>query len=225
MKSDKLRGQRILVVEDDIVLRMVLAGHLRDLGGRVDEAGSMAEARRAFQVRKYQVMVSDIHLPDGIMLELAHEVRARQPELQFIFITGDEDRALFDEALQDHPAGYLIKPFELMELDAVLIKSLDAANELPSEPVRRFTEDIDEGDVAQALESLGAQRIVLRTTAPTMRRPPFRLYAKLIGAALAVILFGFGVGYLLHDPTPSISNDDGPNIIYVPVAPETATSE
>lgn len=78
---------RILLVEDDALVRMVTAELLVDLGYAVVEAGDGAEARRLFADRP-DLVITDIELPDADGLELAAEFRALRPEAAIIVASG-----------------------------------------------------------------------------------------------------------------------------------------
>ncbi len=80
----------LLLVEDDILVRTTVALMLEDDGFSVVEASTAAEAQRLMQGGlNAVVMVTDVDLgagPSG--LELADQLRAQQPDLAIIFITG-----------------------------------------------------------------------------------------------------------------------------------------
>ena len=72
----------ILVVEDEVLVRMMLADQLREAGYRVVEASDADEALRLLQHDELDVkaVISDIKMPgsmDGI--ELAHVIRSKYP--------------------------------------------------------------------------------------------------------------------------------------------------
>ncbi|MEX2282325.1 MAG: response regulator, partial [Gemmatimonadota bacterium] len=124
---------RILVVEDNVLFRFMVAEHLRRLGFTVDDVSTADEARQAITRSgvRYNLVVADIHLPDSTGIDfarIAHEIR---PELPFVFITGDDDESLARRALLEDPAGYLIKPFELTELDAVVLHTVQGTTSSP----------------------------------------------------------------------------------------------
>ena len=57
-------GPHLLLVEDDVPTRSAVAANLRGHGYRVDEAGSVAEAVRAFDGRRPDLAIVDLGLPD-----------------------------------------------------------------------------------------------------------------------------------------------------------------
>lgn len=78
---------RILLVEDDVLVRIVTAELLVELGYAVAEAGDGAEARRLFADQP-DLMITDVELPDADGLELAAEFRALRPEAPIVVASG-----------------------------------------------------------------------------------------------------------------------------------------
>ena len=78
---------RILLVEDDAVLRAVVRRSLADAGHRVDVAASVAEARHFWRVQPYDAVLLDLNLPQDAGqgsapasgLTLLRAARARRP--------------------------------------------------------------------------------------------------------------------------------------------------
>ena len=118
------RAQGILVVEDDAVLRQLIVQHLRSLGFDVEGAPDAAEAwaRLNKQPHRFDLLLSDIHLPGPSGLELGHEMHAWAPVLPIVFITGDPSPDVIGEASAE--GAVLLKPFTLAELEATVRQAL-----------------------------------------------------------------------------------------------------
>lgn len=104
---------RVLVVDDDETIRMLLQAHLKQAGHRVLMAGSANEATAA--VRDHgtpDVAVLDLRLPDIHGFELAQKLRAATgfDELPIIFLTADVDATQIERG-RDLGAVYLTKPY------------------------------------------------------------------------------------------------------------------
>jgi CheY-like chemotaxis protein len=102
----------ILIVEDEVLIRMVVADYLRDWGYHVLEAGSADEAleylRRFDQI---DLMFSDVRMPGSMEgLELAQQVRVLYPQLPVILASGH----LCPAEAGDTPL--LSKPYDLSEV-------------------------------------------------------------------------------------------------------------
>jgi DNA-binding response OmpR family regulator len=110
---------RILLVEDHDQLRRMTAAHLAERGFVVDEAGSLEQARAALAVTAYDALVLDLGLPDGEGIELLRSRPNHTPTPALVLTARDqlEDRV---EGLNAGADDYLVKPFELTELEARL---------------------------------------------------------------------------------------------------------
>lgn len=107
---------RVLVIEDELLIRMVLADMLADLGHDVCEASDVAEANCHLGSGNFDVLITDITLPDGSGLALAHAASARDSSLGVIIASGRADR---DDSW---PQGWisLHKPYDGEALRAAL---------------------------------------------------------------------------------------------------------
>lgn len=99
--NPKIEVQTVLVVEDEVLVRMVIADYLRECGYRVIEAGSAAEALTVLRSpESVDVVFSDIQMPgdmDGF--GLAIWVRQNQPRIKMLLASGNARAA--------HTAGEL----------------------------------------------------------------------------------------------------------------------
>ncbi len=82
---------RILIVEDDVLVRMVAAAALEDAGFRVIEADCATEALELLAAgEKVSVLFSDINMPGMDGLELARLASTRHPDLVVVLTSGYE---------------------------------------------------------------------------------------------------------------------------------------
>ena len=115
---------RMLIVEDDASVRRLMTAHFRQNGFQVEYAMTAEEVAADEQ---YDVVLTDVHLPGESGVEMARRIHRALPNQQVVFVTGDADAGLAREALDSGAAGYLLKPFELFELDAVVNTALREA--------------------------------------------------------------------------------------------------
>ena len=122
---------KILLVEDDAVLRDVMLRSLSDAGHRVDLAASLDEARHWWRVQAYDSVLLDLNLPltsaaptqsaaQGNGLSLLREARARGDRTPVLVLTA---RGRLEERIAGLDAGaddYMGKPFDLAEVEARL---------------------------------------------------------------------------------------------------------
>ena len=105
------RGERLLLVEDETELRQRLAQGLGDNNYSVQTAGTIADARRLWQRERFDLVISDVILPDGKGPELLVSLRQDEPGLAGLLITGHLGQALDWEGLQGAGIPVLHKPF------------------------------------------------------------------------------------------------------------------
>lgn len=111
---------RILLVEDDDMLRESAAAYLRSAGFAVDAAGTGKMAREFAAVSPYDAIILDVRLPDDDGFALCTAFRQRKPPPRILMATArdsvDDRIAGLDLGADD----YLVKPYSLGELVARL---------------------------------------------------------------------------------------------------------
>ena len=107
---------RILVVEDEAIMRITILDHLRHFGWQVDDAQNGLDALTLVKNNSYELIISDIRMPglDGEKLLL--EVKQLAPQTEVILMTahGNTDHAV--RCLKQGAADYILKPFDLDDL-------------------------------------------------------------------------------------------------------------
>lgn len=83
----------ILLVEDDMLIRLNTAEMITELGHSVAEAGSGSEALELLGSRAIDVLVTDLGLPDMDGLQLVTEARTRQASVGVVYATGHDRRS------------------------------------------------------------------------------------------------------------------------------------
>jgi DNA-binding response OmpR family regulator len=172
MQPKTVATKKILVIEDDASVRQLMAKHFRRQGYDVSEAEDAAAAMtKAKSGSTFDLILTDVHLPDDSGVHLARLIHAEAPLSPIIFVTGDPDAQMAREALEtEGAAGYLVKPFRLFELDAVVdgvLSRTDAnqiiAEDLAERPQNRINHLFDALDVGaleadEAVAALSAER-------------------------------------------------------------------
>jgi len=120
--------QRILILEDGLLLAMEIEEAVRSAGFDVTVAGSLREAWAAIETMTFDAAVLDYFLPDGTSGELALHMAATGP---VVFMSG-YGRQDFEAALDDVPL--FDKP---VDMAAMLLWLTDAINRAAESPWRR----------------------------------------------------------------------------------------
>ena len=108
-----LRGETVVVVEDDEEVRIVATSFLKDLGYRVLGAPAAAEALAQInQKAEIDLLVADVILPGGMVgRELAERACELLPALKVLFISGYTQDAIMHHGRLDEGVPLLAKPF------------------------------------------------------------------------------------------------------------------
>lgn len=111
---------RILLVEDEPLLRMFLVQALEEGGYRCDEAASFGQAVRKISRNAFAAAVVDVGLPDRPGYGLVAELRARQPDIPIVLASGFVDHELGGRFESDDRVRLVSKPFEATALISIL---------------------------------------------------------------------------------------------------------
>ncbi len=103
--------QKILIVEDDIIICGGVKIFLEGKGYQADCAYSLAEAREAL-AQPYHLVILDINLPDGSGIDLCREIRAKG-NLPVIFLTAKDTEQDMIQGFQTGCDDYIAKPFSV----------------------------------------------------------------------------------------------------------------
>ncbi|WP_323140400.1 response regulator [Massilia phyllosphaerae] len=116
-------GARILVVEDDDVVRTSIAELLRALGHYVTQAAGGAEALARLENERPDLMITDYLMPGMTGAELMRKAREIHPDLPMIIATGYADMRAVEASIG---GGILLrKPFQLVDLEASIEQALE----------------------------------------------------------------------------------------------------
>ena len=108
----------ILVVDDDLEIRRLLARYLGEQGFRVSLAGNRVECEAQLEKQSIDLVVLDVMLPDGSGLDICRSLRARLPNIAIILVTALKEEVDRIVGLELGADDYLGKPFSPRELVA-----------------------------------------------------------------------------------------------------------
>lgn len=119
---------RVMVVDDDALMREVLKALLRDEGFEV--AGEARDGQSALSLLERirpDIVCLDVNMPGVSGIEVLKTIRSRFPDIRVVMITGDSSMGTVREAVGFGAIGYIIKPFKAGRVSA----SLRAAMKTP----------------------------------------------------------------------------------------------
>ncbi|MBW2730870.1 MAG: sigma-54-dependent Fis family transcriptional regulator [Deltaproteobacteria bacterium] len=115
---------RILVVDDERGVRTLSSDILRRAGHEVVVAASASEALVRFAESEFDVVLSDIKMPEMDGLELCKRMREEQPEQVVILVTGYPSLETAIEGMKQGARDYITKPFTPDEMRIVVGRAL-----------------------------------------------------------------------------------------------------
>ena len=116
---------RILIVDDEQSLLEFLQLLFREEGYEVQCANSVESARQTIAENSFDLVLSDILMPDGNGLELLREIKEREPHPAVIMMTAYTSTKSAIEAMKLGAYHYISKPFDVDEIKVVVSKALE----------------------------------------------------------------------------------------------------
>jgi PAS domain S-box-containing protein len=126
------RGERILLVEDDPVIRDLNVRILQDAGYRIECASDSSQALKSLDGRKdgVDLLFSDVVLPGQSGLELAEEVRRRYADLPILLCSGCLHGSNVHNAIKQNGFGFVEKPVGMTALLQTVREMLDESRKV-----------------------------------------------------------------------------------------------
>jgi DNA-binding NtrC family response regulator len=126
--------RRILVIEDDRSLNRMLGLHFEDQGHAVASAGDCARGLALAGEGRFDLVMLDQQLPDGLGIDLLPRLLALQPDATVIMMTGQHDLELAIEAIKAGATDFIHKPVKTAALQATIRKAWAPQAPPPLEP-------------------------------------------------------------------------------------------
>ena len=149
-------GMKILIVDDDPMLKESLGELLSDYGHQDIRYSAGPEALSVYQEEWPEVVLVDIRMPGLDGIELLKRIRRLDPQARVILMTGYADVDTAIEAINHGACGYFRKPVDVPALVEVL-QNIDEQNELEEDSFQKgqlFREAFEQ--LTQAYQALQA---------------------------------------------------------------------
>jgi DNA-binding NtrC family response regulator len=115
--------EKIIVVEDDLIIRRSLEAQLRSRRCEVLAAPTLAAAKEAMGKDTFDLIFLDVRLPDGEGTDWLKELQLRPQRPLVVIMTGFGSVESAVDCMRDGAFDYLIKPFSENQIDIVLRKA------------------------------------------------------------------------------------------------------
>lgn len=153
MEDFVLKGKTLLVVDDEVDLRDIVASELEFMGGKVYQAENISVAKDFLAKHQFDLIVSDIRMPGGTGIDLLDHVKASNSHIPpIILITGFADITP-KEAFNKGAEALMNKPFKLDDLIQVaarytgsMVDRFSVVEESSNHLDLEFSHDLKEND-------------------------------------------------------------------------------
>ena len=188
--NELIKNKKILLVDDDESIRFVLNETLTDLGLKVNQTDSVANALQQLKNQDFDLLISDVRMPGASGIDLLKHCQQHHPQLPVIIMTAHSD---LDSAVTAYTKGafeYIPKPFDLDEVSDIVERALTP----------RIKEDTDGA-------STTSNRFSIVGEAPAMQNM-YRAIGRLSNSHMSVLIKGESgtgkelVAQALHQHSP-----------------------
>jgi DNA-binding response OmpR family regulator len=116
---------RVLHVDDDPDIRLMISASLQEFGYFVATAGSRGEAMKLVQEVKFDLFILDVRLPDGSGVDLCREIGELQPNVPVLYYSAYASDEEQEAALSVCGDAYLKKPVSMRKLEQTITALLE----------------------------------------------------------------------------------------------------
>jgi DNA-binding NtrC family response regulator len=123
------KKEKILIVDDDVALQESLVSILENEGYFIETARTGLEAEAKVKSGYYNLALLDVRLPDMTGIELLSRINVLAPRTKKLVLTGYPDASSAIRAVNERADAYLVKPFDPVELIALIEEHLNLQRE------------------------------------------------------------------------------------------------
>lgn len=161
--------EKILLVDDEPGLSALLEEVVREEGFRARKVQSAMEAMAALEEEAFQLIITDLRMPEMDGLELLRRIRERDPQIGVIVMTAFASLETAVEALRLGALDYITKPLHVQEIKVVLRKASESL-ELKRENRRlkaKLSSDAEEPKIIGSSQESVSLLELVRRVAPS----------------------------------------------------------
>ncbi|MFC1885599.1 sigma-54-dependent transcriptional regulator [Thermodesulfobacteriota bacterium] len=120
-----MRQTKILIVDDELIMRESLSGWLQRDGHYIETAVSGEEALKKLKINRFDILLVDIKMEGMSGMEVLRHVQENDPDVAVIMITAYGSISSAIEAMKNGAYDYLLKPFDPNELGVLIEKAVE----------------------------------------------------------------------------------------------------
>jgi putative nucleotidyltransferase with HDIG domain len=118
-------GQKILLVEDELITHKAICKAFKDYNYNYTGVTTLADAISYIKRFQFDIIFSDLNLPDGSGFDLLDEAKKILLDIPFIIITASEDKKLIKDAMNKGASDFLSKPFNLQNIPTIISRNIE----------------------------------------------------------------------------------------------------
>ncbi len=146
--------RNILLIEDDVAFCHLLEKFLVKNKFVVTTSFSALEAKNKIKLEKFDLILTDLRLPDVDGISLLTEIKKTQPTLPIVLMTGYSDVITAVKAIQNGASDYISKPFNPEEVLLVLENVLSKTTEIViTKPVNKISYQVSKNDFVTGISA------------------------------------------------------------------------
>ena len=115
--------KKILIADDSSTMRLLLKMHLRGIGATIIEAADGQAALDKLSEEPFDMLITDINMPNMTGLELTKAVREKGISIPIIILTTKGEESDVEKGMSLGATGYLTKPVDPKELLNLIFKT------------------------------------------------------------------------------------------------------
>jgi two-component system response regulator HydG len=141
-QADNGETIRVLIIDDDQMHAEAVAESLERVGYACAIATSGTAGARMIEAQDFDLVLTDLRMPDMDGLAILHKARQENPDAQVVVITGHGDVRTAVQAMKDGAANYLQKPVSLADLRTMVDRAAEGLRQ--ARTLRELRRQIDE---------------------------------------------------------------------------------